>query len=353
MSVERATAGNEQQKFADLVFQGGGVKGIGLVGAYSVLEERGYQSVNMAGASAGAIVAALVAVGYSAEELRGIMMEIPFNKFTDEAWEDRIWLLARPLSLLKDKGVYEGKMFHDWIKNLLSEKLGKEEVTFGDLRRDDLPEDTAPVFRHRLQVIVSDVTERRMVVLPRDAKELGWVSPDYVPVALAVRMSMSIPLFFEPVSFTNPETGVEHIIVDGGMLSNFPLWLFDAPQGQEAKRPTFGLKLIRKNTRSELARPDFDLKSEFLRLLRRAETLGYLWSLVETMMEAHDRFYIEQEKFDKTIDIDTLGVGTTEFDLSGERKKELYESGRQEAKRFLDKIEAGTPPTETPAAPPP
>jgi NTE family protein len=85
MSVRGASAGNERQESADLVFQGGGVKGIGLVGAYSILEERGYRPVNMAGASAGAIVAALVAAGYSAEEMRDIMMEIPFHEFTDEA----------------------------------------------------------------------------------------------------------------------------------------------------------------------------------------------------------------------------------------------------------------------------
>jgi NTE family protein len=350
MSVRGASAGNGRQKTADLVFQGGGVKGIGLVGAYSVLEERGYRPVNMAGASAGAIVAALVAAGYSAEELRSIMMEIPFDKFMDEAWEDRIWLLARPLSLLKDKGIYEGKYFHDWIKELLSRKMGKEEVTFGDLRRNDVPEDADLVFQHRLQVIVSDVTERRMVVLPRDYEELGWAHPDIVPVALAVRMSMSIPIFFEPVPLVNQYTGREHTIVDGGMLSNFPVWLFDAPHGQEAKRETFGLKLIQKDPRSQIVPQDFDLKPEFVEMLKRSETLGYFWSLVETMMEAHDRFYIEQEKFDKTIDIDTRGVGTTEFSLPPERKQELYESGREEARRFLDKIESETPTAEAPAA---
>ena len=342
MSAERtAAAGNQHDKSADLVFQGGGVKGIGLVGAYSVLEERDYQPMNMAGASAGAIVAALVAAGYSAEELRGLMMDIPFDKFTDEAWEDRIWLLARPLSMLKDKGVYEGKYFHDWIKEKLSQKMGKEEVTFGDLRRDNPPEGVDPVFHHKLQVIVSDVTERRMVVLPRDYKHLGWAHPDLVPVALAVRMSMSIPLFFEPVPHVNQYTSREHTIVDGGMLSNFPVWLFDAPQGQEAKRPTFGLKLVRKDTQAELVRRDFDLKSEFLTMLKRSETLGFFWSLVETMMEAHDRFYIDKESFDKTIDIDTKGVGTTEFELSNERKVELYDSGRAAAHEFLDKFEAG------------
>jgi len=352
MSAEGAVEGNERQKSADLVFQGGGVKGIALAGAYSVLEERNYQPVNMAGASAGAIVAALVAAGYSAEELHDLILDVPFEEFMDESWEDRLWLLSRPLSLLKDRGIYEGKVFHDWIKEMLARKMGKEEVNFGDLRREDVPDDADPVFRHRLQVIVSDVTERRMVVLPRDAEELGWVSPDYVPVALAVRMSMSIPLFFEPVPLVNQYTGREHTIVDGGMLSNFPVWLFDAPPGREAKRPTFGLKLVRKDTRSELVRRDLELRSRALEILERSETLGYLWSLVETMMEAHDRFYIDHEHFQNTVAINTLGVGTTEFGLSNDRKNELYVSGRREAKKFLDKIELGAAPAGTPPTSP-
>jgi NTE family protein len=77
----------------DLVFGGGIIKGIGLAGAYKALEERGYQPEIMAGASAGAIVAAHVAAGYSADELYGIMRQLDFNKFEDEAGEDRIPLL--------------------------------------------------------------------------------------------------------------------------------------------------------------------------------------------------------------------------------------------------------------------
>ena len=344
--IGEGTANNGRETPVDLVFEGGGVKGIGLIGAYSVLEEQGYKPVNMAGASAGAIVAALVAAGYSAEELSGILMKKSFEDFLDEAWEDRVWLLSRPLSVFKDKGIYEGKAFHDWIKGLLSEKVGKEEVTFGDLRREGVPADADPVFRHRLQVIVSDLTGRRMVVLPRDAEDLGWVSPDYVPVALAVRMSMSIPIFFEPVPLVNQYTSREHTIVDGGMLSNFPVWLFDAPPGQAAKRPTIGLKLSQKDTRPGDPAPDSTLKSEFLSMLKRSETLGYFWSLVETMMEAHDRFYIEKKKFANTIDIDSRGVGTTEFRLSDERKRKLYEAGREEAAVFLDQVEAETSPAE-------
>ena len=77
-------------------------------------------------------------------------------------------------------------------------------------------------------MIASDLTEQRLLVLPRDARTLGIEDLDQLNVALAVRMSMSIPVFFEPVSFTNRRTGREHLIVDGGMLSNLPIWLLDA-----------------------------------------------------------------------------------------------------------------------------
>ena len=155
---------------------------------------------------------------------------------------------------------------------------------------------------------------------------------------------MSIPLYFEPVKHRNPETNREHFIVDGGMLSNFPVWLFDAPEDREAQRPTFGLKLVKKAVRDPIVSPesasdvpDASLSEEPERLT----TLGYLWNLVSTMMEAHDRMYIEQEKFEKTIDIATLGVRTTEFNLPPERKDALYDSGREAAREFLDKYESG------------
>ncbi len=311
-----------QEKYVDLVFEGGGVKGIALVGAFSVLEERGYEPQNMAGASAGAIVAALVAAGYTATELRRIIGELDYDHFKDESWEDRIPLAGRSLSILKDLGIYEGEAFLAWMSDLLEAKGIR---TFGDLVRR---EDAEPKYRYKAQVIASDVTERRLLVLPRDASRLGIDDPDDLNVALAVRMSMSIPIFFEPVTFTNAQTGREHLIVDGGMLSNFPVWLFDA---EEPLWPTFGLKLVEKDPRAPVGgqlhqeRPRGGVLS----------VIDYLRSLVDTMMAAHDRLYIEEHDFERTIAINTLGVRTTEFDLSEERAMELFESGRIAAEEFL------------------
>lgn len=312
-----------REKHVDLVFEGGGVKGIALVGAFSVLQERGYEPQNMAGASAGAIVAALIAAGYGAGELKEIIAELDYDRFKDEALEDR-FPMGKTLSILKDLGIYEGKAFEEWMRGLLETRGVR---TFGDLVRR---EDVDLKYRYKLQVIASDVTERRLLVLPRDAPKLGIEDPDDIDVAQAVRMSMSIPIFFEPVRFTNRLTDEEHLIVDGGMLSNFPVWLFDA---EEPQWPTIGMKLVRS--------PETPIGEELAEPVPRAgvkQVIGYLRSLVDTMMAAHDRLYVEQHDFDRrTIGIDTLGVGTTEFDLSPERALALYESGRTAAKEFLAK----------------
>jgi NTE family protein len=95
-------------RHVDLVFEGGGVKGIALVGAYSVLEEEGYEPQNMAGASAGAIVAALIAAGYTSDELKEIISKLDYDQFKDEALDDR-FPLGKALSILRDLGIYEGK----------------------------------------------------------------------------------------------------------------------------------------------------------------------------------------------------------------------------------------------------
>ncbi|MDP8926879.1 MAG: patatin-like phospholipase family protein [Actinomycetota bacterium] len=78
-------------------------------------------------------------------------------------------------------------------------------------------------YRYKAQVIASDLTKWRLLVLPRDAPKLGIDDPNDLSVALAVGMSISIPILFESVKFANPKTGREHLIVDGGMLSNFPV----------------------------------------------------------------------------------------------------------------------------------
>ena len=106
----------------DLVFEGGGVKGIGLVGALATLEEQGYVPYRVAGTSAGAIVAALLAAEYEAAELRALVLSLDYEQFQDRAWEDKVPLIERSLSLLLDLGLYEGERLHAFMRELLATK---------------------------------------------------------------------------------------------------------------------------------------------------------------------------------------------------------------------------------------
>ena len=309
----------EPELRVDLVFEGGGVKGIGLAGALCVLEERGFRPQNLAGTSAGAIAAVLHAAGYGARELSDEILSLDFRAFQDRAWEDEVPLVGAPLSILKDRGLYEGRA----LEAALRERLAARGVrTFRDLVHPLYADDER--YRWRAQVVASDLTARRLLVLPRDARTFG-VEPDDLDVALAVRMSAGVPFYFEPVRLEHRQTGREHLVVDGGVLSSFPVWIFDVDG--EPDWPTFGLKLVEPEPRAPLG--------------ERAGpgdggVVGFVKALVGTMLEAHDRLYLEQADFVRTIPVPTLGVRTTEFDLPPPRAAALYEAGRRAAEDFLD-----------------
>jgi len=314
-------------KPCDLVFEGGGVKGIGLAGAFLELYEQDYRPACVAGTSAGAITAALVAAGYSGQQLEKLVLEeMHFPLFADKP---RMHLLGRAagevVEVLKDRGLHSGEYFLNWIRERLQEK-GK--TTFGDFR-DDAAKGTPR--EYRLRVIASDLTDHSMLVLPQDATRLG-IEPDELSIAEAVRMSMSIPVFFDPVIATDRGDGGKHMIVDGGMLSNYPIWLFDA-EGRAPKFPTFGMLLVAPKQEDPLlpTHPAAEAREHD----GMPSPIGYVRAIAETMMEAHDRFYVEQANYARTIPIPTCGVGTTDFGIEANKALELFESGRTAAESFL------------------
>jgi NTE family protein len=299
---------------ADLVFEGGGVKGIGLAGAFAELYDRGWRAERVAGTSAGAITAALVAAGYDGDRLRTTVLEdMDFRRFADGG-------LLGALGLLEHKGLHSGDYFLGWMR----ERLQETGITrFGQLRTAD--DDTGdPSRRYRLQVIASDVSLARMLVLPRDAALLG-IDPDELEIAYAVRMSMSIPVFYVPVVVH------DHLIVDGGLLSNFPVWLFDVAAGEAPRWPTFGLLLVAPDQRHPLGEAPPNAGAA----VQRLDFVQYLSAIAHTAMDAHDRLYVERADFARTIPIPTGGVGTTQFDISPAAAQALFAAGRAATAEFL------------------
>ncbi|KGM94551.1 phospholipase [Clostridium novyi A str. 4552] len=293
----------------DAVFEGGGVKGIGLVGAVSCLEDKGCIIENVAGTSAGAMIASLVAVGYKSNELKEIIMNIDYNNFLDKKllYEFKpTSLMSKGVSLLKNKGIYSGDAIEHFMRMLF---IAKGKTKFKDVSKNG---------KSRLKIIASDITRGDMLILPDDIKKYG-IDPMEMDIARAVRMSISIPLYFKPVQLKYKNK--ISFIVDGGILSNYPIWIFDV-EGVP-KWPTIGMKLI-SDTSSFTAKGN-------------EKFIPYLMDINRAMLNKNEEVYVTNKNWVRTIPIPTLGVNTTDFDIDKETSLKLFESGCKSAEKFLSK----------------
>jgi NTE family protein len=305
---------------ADGVFEGGGVKGIALVGALEIAEQHVTRWESLAGTSGGAIVAALLAAGYRPNEILGFLAGdgVPGleGKFRLADLPRRRALggikgISEAVNLLSYLGLYNGDFFEEVMTAVLA--AGPTPITtFGPLRADeaDIAAGHPP---YKLQFIATDLTHKRALIIPQDLED-----PDSISVARGVRMSMSIPFFFEPVVLdTEPPT----VIVDGGLLSNFPIWIFDSTH--EAAWPTFGFLL--------------DEQEKWGRQIRGLGPL--LRYMVDTAMGGLNDVLVERMGKGRTIRIDVSGFRTAEFNISDARRDELLVRGRGAASDFFSAFE--------------
>ncbi|MCP5120514.1 MAG: hypothetical protein GY953_57710, partial [bacterium] len=247
----------------DVVFEGGGAKGIALVGALDELQQAGHELHRFLGTSAGAITATFCAAGFSNERMLELVtektddgakprfttfMDIPeaasfstdtrkksvtmelFRKidtpFVPSWLEEEIDVklldsmlnnsrYARLFSFVERGGFYAGDQFRKWMEEKLAEAGIQPGDTLADFHRKKKTD---------LTLMVSDTEDMELLALNHRT------APN-VPVAWAVRMSMSIPFVWQEVIWRKswgaylgrPKAG--NIIVDGGMLSNFPIKL--------------------------------------------------------------------------------------------------------------------------------
>lgn len=290
--------------YIDGVFSGGGIKGLALIGAYAEIENRGLKFQRLAGTSAGSIIAAFIAAGYTSKEILSFMDEFDLEELLDERKTFLPSAITKWILLYFRLGLYKGDKLEQWVGKKLNQKGVN---TFGDL-----PPQT-------LRVVASDITNGQLIVLPDDLKQYG-IDPSTFSVAKAIRMSTSIPYFFEPVKLKTRSK--VNVIVDGGVLSNFPLWLFD--QDQEKKiRPVLGVKL----SRNKFYEPKHKIDN----------AIDLFEALFATMKDAHDARYISRKHEKNIIFIPTNSVMATDFALDEEKKLQLVEHGRQCAHKFLEK----------------
>lgn len=289
----------------DLVFEGGGVLGINYVGTLKALEERGYQIQRSAGTSAGSVISALIIAGYTSKELIDILYNTDFKKFVRRTKVGKVPVLGGILSMLVDKGQYDSSAIGDFMNDIL-EKKGK--TRFKHVMTDG---------KSRLKVVAADITKRKLLILPDNLVDYG-VDPGEFSIAKAVEMSCSIPFYFTPVMLKY-DGGVSYI-VDGGLLSGFPIWIFDmegTPQW-----PTIGIKIQ-------------DLDSHTSQ--GKNGIINYLKDIVEAPLNMDAGNFIHDKDYVRTIIISYDGkISATDFHKVNDYRENILRNGYNSTIKFLN-----------------
>jgi len=388
------------QKF-DMVFEGGGAKGMVFVGAQKALEKRQFVPARVIGTSAGAITATLLAAGYNAKMMEDAMaetdadgkpvfegfMDAPLaGGFTEDQVNDSLtmelldavkmpswlgplekkvdaWLIRRLMkhqayrtlfSFVERGGIYAGNAFLEWFENKLDAAKGdvNSKMTLAEFdKATDID----------LSVVASNTTKRTMMVLNHRT------APD-CPVAWAVRMSMSIPFVWQEVvwkeewgSYRNVDLksdGTEGAkvtedksitndrVVDGGALSNFPIRLLTSTD--KSVQEVMGSKvgpddyptigmLIDEKKPVENSGDETEAERHRKSRMIGRRTRERIKRLLNTITDAHDQAVIKAHK-DRICRLPAKGYGTMDFDMSDERRAALVDAGEKAMDEFLNKL---------------
>lgn len=333
------------------IFEGGGAKGFAHIGALKAAEIRRVKFVGVAGASAGAIVASLVAAEYKSDDLfnpkasiglRGILdknfldflsadgwnslqtvktevealtgnglQKSRIRRFGDRFRPTKIALTWKDINLFcirnrvtlsnvwAHRGLFSTEDFVIWLDNHLAQRV-KRNSKVNRVVFEDMP---IP-----LAVITTDLTSQSIKVFSK-------TKTPKISVADAVAASISIPFIFKPFILEESE------LVDGGLLSNFPAWVFDDERQQmDEYIPTFGFKL-----HNAIAAES---------VLKTKTTFDFLADLFSTALSGDGVLEIRAIENMNLIPV-KVRANTLDFDIPFERKEDLYVYGKDSATDFF------------------
>lgn len=380
-------------RFENFIFQGGGIRGIAFGGSIKYAEDHNLLKniKRFAGSSAGSIIAAGLAVGYTGDEIIKVLHQTNFEDFKD----DSFGVIFDIWRFINEYGVYKGDKFLDWIENILFQKTGNADITFKQIYD-----------RYGKELVVTGTIVNRSTT-----RYFHWKKDPDMPVKLAIRISMSIPILFKTVKLIEYEcrhcegvipsndgpcydcgkknyyectncnsriySGVgtcpkckfankfncykcheplikdkdgvikitkieqqcwncsyecipkkcENIYVDGGVLNNYPVWVFDGQyygdpnyttQGIENSK-SIGFKLMTNNEKKDYKLYHADSSISGI--------VDFLTSLINSMSIQIERGHIRTGYWDKTVTINTHNVNWLEFNLPDETKEKLIQEG--------------------------
>lgn len=293
----------------NLCIEGGGAKAVAFGGTLRVLEIVGAlcKIKRFVGSSAGAITATALALGYSANEITDLLFNTDFQQFKDSS------ILEASTGLLQSYGLHSGAFFFEWIGKLIAKKTGNRDATFTDIYK---------LFAKDLYITGCNVNVGKTVYFHRKTH------PN-MPIRQAVRISISIPLLFQPVLFQND------FYVDGGLFDNYPLGCFDG--NQPGDRPT--TKILKPNTKTlglKLMSDTDAADDEMYHETFRCDTfINFATALVTHALEEIERSHMTGEFWNRSILVRSGSIKSTDFALSLNTKRDLIRSGCTSATYFL------------------
>ena len=296
--------------YTNLVLSGGGAKGIAHCGGLTYLEEIGVlESIKrISGTSAGSIVAALFAVGYTPNEIETELLNVDFERFVDNS--------SIPLSLyhfITQYGWSTGSYVIELIGTLIHAKTGNCNTTFKQLFQDSGID---------LVICATDLNIQNTIYLHKDS------TPD-LPICHAVRMSMSIPFIFAPVSYNG------HMVVDGGLLDNCPEHVFDGPTIGDPKAKLNLLPPNKHTIAFDILTPN-EMENYQLEKPNEIDGLTDLFkATLNTIITGNERRYITPSFWNRTVGIRVPSIPLTQFSISTTQKKELIKCGYKSCKAWF------------------
>lgn len=292
--------------FENIIFDGGGIKGIAYCGALQKLNELGLlKHINrFCGSSIGAICACLLAVGYSSTELETIIKNTNFNDFID----NEIGYIHEYYNLLNNYGYCSGNHLYNWIGSLIQQKVGTADYTFNDVWTN-----------HQKELIITGTNLNNMTTQYYSYKN----NPNMI-IRDAIRITMSIPFVFSPVQWDND------ILVDGGISNKYPLQIFDKKDDNNLVNTnwkTIGLKLD--------GLTDHTINNSIQNKYIIDSLQSFNYSLINTMYNKTDQEHLKDNTWLRSIIINTREIEAIQFDLTDTQKQDLINQGRLAVNNFI------------------
>lgn len=309
----------------NMVFEGAGIRGIAYAGVLIEFESAGLLDSlkNVGGTSAGGIIALALALGYSGTEIADIIRNTNFQKFNS----GRFFFFGGFHRMNKRYGWYRGDKFYDWIEKIISSKTGNENITFRELDRQGFK---------GLYLTAVCLNKQKLVLLSKETY------PD-MKVKDAVRITMSVPLYFEAVFIDSLGTVIKKprqhkhtdILIDGGVVANFPIYMFDSVQTEQnnssriVNQNTIGIR-IDSDEQIERDQIDQQLAPYEIRNLK-----DYIQAFYVLILENMNRTPLIEADWNRTISVSSIGIGPKVKKLSEKQKDDLIESGRKSARLYI------------------